>query len=575
MNKSEKWLDSGSGDIGRVFLEIIGADELPNKDKNAGITNNKTDSFVSIVYEDCLVQTDVINDCLSPRWLPWMQRAFVFHMMHSSSQILVGVFDCDPGMANDHDFIGRFSIDLANLYGDKDYVLQYTLYDSSNLSTRKANGTLKVRLRIEVDGQKAVLSALKIPPPIYVNVRDEQDFLVARRTCVGKYDTEAYHTDMISAYMEELRNYKIILYYISDAVVSIVFWRGNFPLWFGKKLIMKIPLHSLITFILAVHLVERPALFPSFFFFSISWMLLAVMGYRCNNPNPWAWNKSFLVILQYLALGRTVHPTKSIASHEYEKESIVFNNKWKQRIAETEEATLKRNEDRMKQLAEHDALMAQIDEVETDISSNPETGSLLPNPLKPILYPIQQYLGMACKSLRFVRNLICWEECYYSFWLTAASFILGIIFIFIPWFFLFHWALRITVWFGFGPHMKLVDIFWYSKMANKFNEEAAEKDREDEVVQTAAAAARVQREELAKLKDMKQALYGHYSIKVPTLKIDRYPDIPLHTSMSAASEKKESNDSIQSVRIPGQHLFGNMIPKVRTFSEIGFFAYLV
>jgi Ca2+-dependent lipid-binding protein len=78
-----RWLDVGSGKLGRVFLEILAADNLPNKDVGVS-ANDKTDAFVSIVYEDCAVRTDVVADCLSPRWLPWMQRAFIFRMMHSS-----------------------------------------------------------------------------------------------------------------------------------------------------------------------------------------------------------------------------------------------------------------------------------------------------------------------------------------------------------------------------------------------------------------------------------------------------------------------------------------------------------
>jgi C2 domain len=87
--ESQHWIDSGSGKIGNVYVEILGCDGLPNLD-SGGFLGNKTDAFVSIVFEDSVVQTDIVDDCLSPRWLPWMKRAFVFHMGHSSSQLLIG-----------------------------------------------------------------------------------------------------------------------------------------------------------------------------------------------------------------------------------------------------------------------------------------------------------------------------------------------------------------------------------------------------------------------------------------------------------------------------------------------------
>jgi hypothetical protein len=116
------WLDIGSGDLGKVFVEIIGADGLPNKDTALG-GGNKTDPFVCCVYEDTVVKTNVIDDCLSPRWLPWMQRAFVFRMFHPSSNLHIAVFDYDPGFHDDHDMCGRVSIDLANLLPNTVYLL--------------------------------------------------------------------------------------------------------------------------------------------------------------------------------------------------------------------------------------------------------------------------------------------------------------------------------------------------------------------------------------------------------------------------------------------------------------------
>lgn len=132
LKESREWVDCGSGSLGRVFVEILGCDGLPNLD-SGGFVGNKTDAFCSLVYEDVAVRTDIIDDCLSPRWMPWTRRAFIFHMYHSSSQLYLAVFDYDGGMtpADYHDLVGRVSIDLSNLRKDTLYTLTYNLYTTA------------------------------------------------------------------------------------------------------------------------------------------------------------------------------------------------------------------------------------------------------------------------------------------------------------------------------------------------------------------------------------------------------------------------------------------------------------
>jgi len=297
--------------------------------------------------------------------------------------------------------------------------------------------------------------------------------------------------------------------------------------------------------------------------------MLAVMEYRNKSPNPWVSCRSFGDFLQFLAFGKCLTSPKTIKKHQNEEAAEEFRKKWEQRIADAEEAAVKANEERLQALAEQEQLLAET-EVQADISTQTDGGMSL-DPLKPILYPIQQYLAWACKGVRFTRNVICWEESYYSFWLTAGSLLLGFFFFFIPWRFLFRWTSRIIVWALFGPHMKLVDLYWYSKEAEKLTEEEleaqkeaeekAEDDAKEAAKAAAKAAARAQREELAKLKDMRQVLFGKYSVKVPILKTDRFPDSPLYASM-ATPVQNDSNDIRASVRVAGQKLVGHMIPKL-------------
>lgn len=200
-NESQRWLDTGSGRVGRLFLEVLKCDDLPNLD-TGGIVGNKTDAFVAIVFEDTVVTTDVIDDCLSPRWLPWSKRAFIFHIYHSSSQLFLGVFDYDVSLnpADEHDLVGRVSVDLSNLEKDTIYTLKYNIYTTARMSQRKHKGTITIRVRLEIDDERQLLlSSLEPPPQMYVNSKNKKDFRVVRYTCTGKYDMEAYSMKVINS----------------------------------------------------------------------------------------------------------------------------------------------------------------------------------------------------------------------------------------------------------------------------------------------------------------------------------------------------------------------------------------
>ena len=190
---SRKWIEAGSGEIGKLFVEVIGCDGLPNMDA-AAMGGGKTDAFACLVYEDCVVSTEVLNDTLSPRWLPWTQRAFVFHITHPSSQLMVGVFDWDADVTGSHDPIGRVNVDITNLRSDTDYTVYYELFTSALVAKRKSNGRIKLRLRLAIpDQRKAVFAGMSPPPQIYVNVPDAMSYKVVKYTCEGKVSETSQH----------------------------------------------------------------------------------------------------------------------------------------------------------------------------------------------------------------------------------------------------------------------------------------------------------------------------------------------------------------------------------------------
>ena len=117
------------------------------------------------------MKTDIIDDSLSPRWMPWTKRAFIFRITHTSSPIYLAVFDHDASIMDDHDFIGRVVLDMTNLRPGAEYILEYNLQQSSLISEKELYeskpryGTITVRLRIDYDDQRRVILSSLQPPP--------------------------------------------------------------------------------------------------------------------------------------------------------------------------------------------------------------------------------------------------------------------------------------------------------------------------------------------------------------------------------------------------------------------------
>jgi len=132
--KPSSALDQGcSRSLGRVYLEILSCQDLPNLDVG-GAVGNYTDPFVCAIFEDSIVETNVINDELSPLWMPWSQRAFVFNMKHPLSALYLAVFDYDS--LGEHDGIGRVAVNLQNLKPQTNYTLRYKLHPSAIVCDR-------------------------------------------------------------------------------------------------------------------------------------------------------------------------------------------------------------------------------------------------------------------------------------------------------------------------------------------------------------------------------------------------------------------------------------------------------
>jgi len=133
------------------------------------------------------------------------------------------------------------------------------------------------------------------------------------------------------------------------------------------------------------------------------------------------------------------------------------------------------------------------------------------------------------------------------------------------------------VWTFFGPWMKLVDIYYVSKIQPLSDEEKEKQlvsHREKQRLANAAVIkeARITKENTVKMKDVKKYMFGKYIAKVPVLKQERYVDHPLPESYSTPYEPEPlgladlamRESGYNRTRLPGQFLVGDMIPRVET-----------
>ena len=293
---------------------------------------NLTDAFVSIVYGDVMVQTDVIDDSLSPMWMPWTKRAYIFNMSHPSTAMYVGVVDYDVGPL-EHECIGRAAIQLNKLSPGMIYTLSYKLYETSNLTDRGGEdaGIITLRVRVEYDEKRYLLEGMKAPSsPQHVNSNQWKSHRVAKFCCDGPHDEEVFEMSVFRSHINEIMTAKRTLtYVISDALNSIIFWRAQVKV--GNAWL---PLHSAIVFYFSVCLVEKPQLLPSYLCFAAGWIMMANMFQRENHPNPWRRGHPFSYYWNILISGQSFYSPKSIEPLEGHKEAVRYEKLWQDRLDE-------------------------------------------------------------------------------------------------------------------------------------------------------------------------------------------------------------------------------------------------
>ena len=361
---------------------------------------------------------------------------------------------------------------------------------------------------------------------------------------------ESFNTAVIYSYIDELYSYEGLIGVIRNAFWTVVLWRGHFPIKFAKLGTIYLPVHSIIAFCGAVLLVEDFELLPSFLLFSVAWFLFATMEQRRCVPSRWQRCPSYFALFRAFVFA--AYPPHKIEVNE----SIVEIEKYEATLARK---SLIKNE-KAKAEEEMDKSFG-FEEVDENAILGVKNQKMSLNPLKPLLFPLQQLLEQICFSIRVVSSVILWQECFQAFWIVTCSIFFGVLFVFVPWSFVILWFMRIFVWVFLGPWMKLVDIMYFKGAEGddyeKMREELRLKARN---AVAEAVNSQVRKEDALKLKEMRKYRYGKYICKVPAFKAAMHFDYPLPTSSAIPSYSRNRKDPVViSERKTGQYLSGNII----------------
>jgi len=567
MKPSTNWIAAGeetSESLGKVYLEILKCENLPNMDSGEAL-GNKTDAFVCAIFEDSMTQTDVIDDKLSPFWLPWTKRAFVFQITHAFSQLFISANDYDVGPGK-HDGIGRIAINLNHFKNDVLYTLKYKLYPECNTWYREALGTITIRLRKEIkDEKKFLLASLKPYPRFHINMRSRKSLPVANFTTFGMHNEDHYDVKILRCYVNEMIELKRFFYYaVEDTFKSLILWRGQVKV--GDTLL---PLHSAIAFFGSIYVIEHPHLLPGCFFLSIAWIMLASLNNRIEHPSPWHRSFSFLHYLNILIHGKSTSTLTEIKSMEGHEETMKFEANWANRMKTDLDAinhawSLQQEMDRIG----NEDLQTEEKKTSTDPLHIALSG------LSSRLFPIQKMLRRYCTVLRRIKSVATWEENMLSFWVTLPCLVIGTVLLIIPSVFIIHWLCRIFIWVCLGPWFRIyceLCVFEHNhsnplnlncdESRNKYSEKIFEKIAEQ--FQEKERIARLKGEEAIKMKAMRIIRFGKHIAKVPPNNLTRHYDFPLTQSKASHitfESEHQAAANIPKKIIPSQRLEGQMIP---------------
>lgn len=578
MKPSKRWTSVGQGTLGVITLEILACDDLPDMDFNI---NDYTDAFVAIVLEDCVVRTDIIWDNLNPRWMPWSNRAFQFHVRHPTSILMLGVFDYDDAPVDFHDPIGRVLLNTTSFRPDTEYTLFYNLHHDPRQADRVSRGTIKIRLMIHWENESSAMKlCFTAPPQFLINVDNVKSHQIVRYVTRGAVNMEKPTVDTVKLYASELVSYGENIFYALDVLLEILLWRGRIDI--TKTRTIWFPIHSLYLFCSTVILVERPEWIAPIVLYAMAWFLLSLNYHASTHPYPWLRvQKSTEVNMTAFFKGGTNSLPQQIAAGEglAEKEKLERLDQLKsKRMSMIVTAWL---QFLLKAYRIYSKTTVTAAQFATEVREWDSWQFLSGR-----LYYLHMMLKYQCYYIRLFRNFIN-SKSFANDAFSTNCILLASVWLILPLNTALLWTTRILVWACLGPWMKLVDIYWVHSWYETKDELLQRIENNDDSdpkipdfdillesnwLMKMAITGRITSEQSCKRKAMRNLIYGSYCEAVPKVDSSRYPSVPLPQSFAKPANLLESGGTSLSgesrYHVPGQMLVGGyMIPNVATARE--------
>ncbi len=560
-DKSLRWMEVGSGDVGHLYVEVIGCDDLVDKDRDS-LLGGKTDAFVTMVFEDSIVTTDIVSDCLNPRFLPWTKRAFKFNMSGMSSPIYIGVFDHDVQPVDHHDPIGRITIPMQKFVPNTTYMLSYDLFNTNEIGNRRSDGSITLRIRLELNrGQRGLFFNVQSSrSENFIHLDNKKNYSHAHYTVRGDYDVTRYDMKSFLSLIEELLEYQNIIFYIRDALKTLLLWRAHYPL---NLLCCRIwlPLHSMVMFSFAIVIAEFPEYIPSLFFASIAWFMLALLELERKRPNPWDRPPSYGSLLLRFITNRARPETiaefqDSDADREYMRMLMVRTESYKYEMDQM-----------LKELNAEAELQEQMESQRKERASKQKRKRLPKIQIfKGILEPIYVAILPLVLQIRGVKSVLRWDRFYVAFWITTISALCTLLTVGLIYFYkdmildvTILWAKRIVLYGTLSPLNKILDQVYYRKfdtMTEREREELHKKRlrHKRNRFRGEYLQRQLKLENHLKEQAFKTMMYGPNLLPVPSIDTpERFDSIPLPKSYAMPSKFKAEDELTTSTLVCSLH----------------------
>jgi C2 domain len=579
---STKWVTAGCGGLGTLQVELIGCNDLPQMDADL----SGTDAFMAVVFEDNFLVSDVIWNHLHPRWMPWSTRAFRFKMRHPASLLHVAVFDFDEIPMTQHNPVGRVVLRPSRFQSGLTYTLHYPLQDYpdeqplpdghvlDDSPMKPKRGSVILRIRLDWDNEAMAMKLLLAPPPrLIINVDNKKSFDVLCYTTHGAGYMSKASLQSVKLLANEIMSIQTDICFAIDVLIEIWLWRGRWQV--TKTMSIWFPLQSIAVFAAAVIMLERPDLKVPIQLFAIAWILISINFHGSRHPNPWLRVPSIRDRVSLMIFGR-----RSVFSLSQAQVSRIDPNEG------VREGILQQKLDAAKAARISDLFGAMLafalkvyriycktGNTAVNMSTEHHNWSLLSGKLT----SIHSFLSLLCQYIRRGRSFVTGNSAYTATF-TTNCILLATVWLLFPVPLLLHWLLRILTWALLGPWMKLIDLqffqSWFAtkdvlldRIQNGTVDDYAQVPGfdcvfDDQLFRKLIHAGRVKVEDLHKLRDMRELLFGSYSEVIPYADDSRYPSVPLPQSSAVRDASNAHTPTIASSRgyhVPGQLLSGTMI----------------